>query len=128
MGLSCLPGKGTIKRRWSKPGRGLDLDPTSYFAQYAIGYADIQAGKISQAIPELQKSKEIAAAYLGYAYAASGDRSRAMGVLEELQQESARRYVSSVWPAIIYLGLGDRQRSLQGLGKAYEARDPWLVT
>jgi tetratricopeptide (TPR) repeat protein len=123
-----LAWQGNYQAAMEQARRGLDLDPPSYFAQYAIGYADIQAGKISQAIPELQKSKEIAAAYLGYAYAASGDRSRAMGVLEELQQESARRYVSSVWPAIIYLGLGDRQRSLQGLGKAYEARDPWLVT
>jgi hypothetical protein len=52
-----------------------------------------------------------------------------MGVLEELRHRSTRRYVSQVWPAIIYLGLGDRQRSLQGLEKAYrvEARDPWLL-
>jgi tetratricopeptide (TPR) repeat protein len=122
-----LAWQGSYQAAMEQARRGLDLDPTSYFTQYSVGYADIQAGKISEAITELQKSKKIGAAYLGYAYAASGDHSRAMGELEGLRQESARRYVSAVWPAIIYLGLGDRQRSLQELEKAYEARDPWLV-
>jgi adenylate cyclase len=121
-----LAWQGNYQAAMEQARRGLDLDPTSYFAQYAVGYVDIQAGMISRAILELQKTTKIGSAYLGYAYAVSGDRSRAMGVLEELRQGSTRRYVSQVWPAIIYLGLGDRQRSLQGLEKAYEARDPWL--
>jgi adenylate cyclase len=122
-----LAWQGNYQAAMEQAHRGLDLDPTSYFTQYSVGYADIQAGRISQAIPELQKSQKIGAAYLGYAYAVSGDRTRAMGVLEKLRQGSEPRYVSQVWPAIIYLGLGDRQRSLQGLEKAYEARDPWLT-
>ena len=53
-----------------------------------------------------------AAGYLGYAYAASsGDRTRAMAVLEELSQQSSRGFVSPFWPAIIYLALGDWQRA-----------------
>jgi hypothetical protein len=68
-----------------------------------------------------------AAGYLGYAYAASGDRTRAMAVLQELRQQSSRGFVSPFWPAIIYLGLGDRQRSLEGLEKPYEVHDPWVM-
>jgi hypothetical protein len=48
-------------------------------------------------------------------------------VMQELQQESSRRFVSPLWQAIIYLGLGDRQRSLEGLERAYAAREPWLT-
>jgi D-alanine-D-alanine ligase-like ATP-grasp enzyme len=49
----------------------------------------VQAGEISRAIAELQKAKgEVGsagyvAAYLGYAYATSGDRSKAMAMIEE---------------------------------------------
>ncbi|MBV8053905.1 MAG: hypothetical protein JO071_01550 [Deltaproteobacteria bacterium] len=123
---AVLALQGNYQAAMEQARKALDLDPTSYYAQFSIGFADIQAGQFSQAIPELEKSKEIGAAYLGYAYAASGDRRRAMEVLEELRQESARRYVSAVWPAIIYLGLGDRQRSLQELEKACQARDYWF--
>ena len=36
--------------------KALDLDPTNSIAQWAIGWIDIQAGKFSDAIPELQKA------------------------------------------------------------------------
>jgi tetratricopeptide (TPR) repeat protein len=111
--------------------RALALDPTSDLAQFGIGWTDIQAGKISQAIPELQKAYTVRTSgyivgLLGYAYAVTGDRTRARAVIAELWQESSRRFVSPLWPAIIYLGLGDRQRSLVGLEKAYEVRETWL--
>jgi hypothetical protein len=35
--------------------------------------------------------------------------------------------VSPWCTAIIYLGLGDKERALDGLEKAYEARSVWLV-
>ena len=49
-------------------------------------------------------------------------------MIEELSKESTRRFVSPLWPAIIYLGFGDRERSLEGLERAYEAHDPWLLS
>ena len=48
-------------------------------------------------------------------------------MLTELSQQSSRSFVSPFWPAIIYLGLGDRQRCLDGLEKASEAHDPWVM-
>ena len=54
-----------------------DLDPTNPYAQWGIGWTDIEAGKFSEAIPELQKAATmeappVIAAWLGYAYGASG--------------------------------------------------------
>ncbi len=63
--------------------RAADLDPAFFFAPWAYGWTDIEAGKIGEALPYLQKSKAMespafAGAWLGYAYAASGDRTRAL--------------------------------------------------
>ena len=127
-----LASKGDYQAAMVRARRGLDLDPTSDFAQFWVGWTEIQAGKISQAIPELEKANALGstgyeAGFLGYAYAASGGRARAMAVIEELRRESARRFVSPLWPAIIYIGLGDRERSLDGLERAYDASEPWLA-
>jgi adenylate cyclase len=65
---------------------------------------------------------------LGYAYARSGERTKAETIITELNQLSSRRYVSSYYTAIIYLGLGDKRRAVDGLEKAYEARDWSLLS
>jgi hypothetical protein len=39
-----------------------------------------------------------------------------------LNQMSSRRFVSPFCTALVYLGLGDKGRALDGLDKAYEAR------
>ena len=111
-----LAAQGKYQAAMEQARRALALDPTSDLAQFGIGWTDIQAGKISQAIPELQKAYTVRTSgyivgLLGYAYAVTGDRTRARAVIAELWQESSRRFVSPLWPAIIYLGLGDRQRS-----------------
>jgi adenylate cyclase len=128
-----LAWQGKYQAAMQQARRSLDLDPTFSFGQFGIGWTDIAAGKVSEAIPELQKAKAMestafAAGWLGYAYAASGDRTRAQAVIEELRQESPQRFISPFYPAIIYLGLGDRERALGGLEKAYEARSNWLAT
>jgi adenylate cyclase len=127
---NTLAGQGNYEAARDEARKCLFLDPNSYFVQFFLGWTDIQAGNIRQAIPELTKvsgSAGYVAGYLGYAYAASGDRTRASTVMQELQQESSRRFVSPLWQAIIYLGLGDRQRTLEGLERAYAAREPWLT-
>ena len=45
--------------------KALDLDPTNWVAQWEIGWTDIQAGKISDAIPELQKADAMVESPLG---------------------------------------------------------------
>jgi adenylate cyclase len=128
-----LAWQGRYEAAMQQARTSLDLDPTSSIAQFGIGWTDIAAGKVSEAIPQLQKAKAMestafAAGWLGYAYAASGDRTRAQAVIEELRQKSLQRFISPFYPAIIYLGLGDRERALGGLEKAYEARSNWLAT
>jgi hypothetical protein len=51
-----------------------ELDPGFYFAEFTSGWIDIEAGKFSEAIPELEKARAMdsppfVTGYLGYAYA-----------------------------------------------------------
>jgi hypothetical protein len=43
-------------------------------------------------------------------------------MLGQLKEFSKQRYVSPVWMAKIYSGLGDKDKSLEWLKKAYENR------
>jgi hypothetical protein len=64
---------------------------------------------------------------LAYAYAASGDRSKATAVLRELEADARREYVPPWETAVAYLGLGDVDRTFAWLDSAYTARDPLMT-
>jgi len=111
--------------------QGVDLDPTSDFAQWQLGLVDMEAGNFGRAIVEFEKARRPEAipyveGWLGYAYAASGDRAKALAIIKQLDEVSSRRYVSPFSTAIIYLALGDKNRALTGLEKTYQVRSQWL--
>jgi adenylate cyclase len=110
----------------------MELDSNFYLAHWALGWMDIEAGNFSAAIPQIERARvtdspPFVAGWLGYAYAATGERGKAEAMIAELNQMSSRRFVSPFCIAIIYLGLGDKERALNGLEKAYEARLQWLT-
>jgi adenylate cyclase len=65
-------------------------------------------------------------AWLGYAYGASGDRVRAQAEFSELKSKAVRGYVSPFNLALVYLGLGDRERALSYLEQSNAADSQWL--
>ena len=65
-------------------------------------------------------------AWLGYAYGVSGDRVRAQAELAELKRKALRGYVSPFNLAVVYLGLGDRERAVSYLEQSYAADSQWL--
>ncbi len=123
-------GKYEAAKKHSR--KAMELDPGFYLGQEYLGWIDLQAGKFNEAIPELEKARAmdsapLLAGYLGYAYAAAGERAKAEATIAELSQMSSRRFVSPFCTAIVYIGLGDKQRALEGLEKAYEVRSQWLL-
>ena len=64
----------------------------------------------------------LALAYLGYALARSGEKSRALRVLDELRALSKRRYVYSLSFARVCVGLDEKDQAIAWLEKAYEER------
>jgi len=111
--------------------RASDLDPAYFFPQMAYGWIDIEAGKIHDAIPELRRAKAMESpafvtAFLGYAYGASGDRARAMAEMEDLKRRSLHGHVLPFNLALVYIGLGDRERALDHLERAYASDSQWM--
>ena len=122
----ALAYQGKYQPAIEQANRARDIDPAFFGPPFTIGWIDIQAGKFSDAIPELQKANAMGsppyvAAWLGYAYGASGDRVKPSAMIEQLNHKSLHGYVPPFNLAIVYLGTGDRERALDGLEKAYAA-------
>jgi len=112
--------------------KALELDPGSAYAYYVLGWIDIEAGKFKEATSALEKARKMDpipyyVAWLGYAYAAAGERRKAQAIIVELEQASSKQWVSPFATALIYLGLGEKRQALDGLEKAYDARSQWLT-
>ncbi len=62
----------------------------------------------------------------GFTYAVAGQRDQVEHILRQLRQRSKHAYVRSLSFAIIYAGLGDKQKSFAFLDKAYSEHDDLL--
>jgi tetratricopeptide (TPR) repeat protein len=106
--------------------RALDLDPNFAEAHCRLGDAYTQKGLYKQARAELEAALALSGrsprflAALGRSHAISGKRSEAARVLNELKELKSRQFVPSYSIALIYAGLGDRDRTLEWLRKACE--------
>jgi adenylate cyclase len=129
--IFALAWQGNYEAAMEQANKAVDLDPAFFLPRFAQGWINIAAGKIGDAIPELQEanvleSPSFVAGWLGYAYGATGDRTRAMAVIEELNRKSMHGYVPPFNLAIIYLGMGDSGRAMDYLEQAYSAHSQWL--
>jgi TolB-like protein/Tfp pilus assembly protein PilF len=127
----ALMFQGSYQAAKDQARRASELDPTFFFAQFVHGWADIEAGKFADAIPSLEKAKALESpafvtAWLAYAYGMSGDRARAMTELADLKKLSLRGEITPFNLAVVHLGLGDRQRALEYLERAYAADSQWM--
>jgi eukaryotic-like serine/threonine-protein kinase len=106
----------------------LDLVPG--LGHEMIGLAWEQKGNPEQAISELQKAVDAfkegfaqqSVADLAHAYAVFGKKRQAVQVLDELKEMSRHRIVPAWAFAIVYTGLGDKDRAFEWLDKAYDER------
>jgi serine/threonine-protein kinase len=112
----------------------LELDPNNAFAHSILGWCLIGKGNKAEARAEFQKATSLDdlpwyISSLGYACAAEGDRAKAEQILQHLEELSKQRYVSPANRAAVHLGLGEKEKALDWLEKAYEDRDPifWWI-
>ncbi|HEY0319576.1 MAG TPA: protein kinase [Pyrinomonadaceae bacterium] len=113
--------------------RMTDLYPNFFPAHFYLGWTYTQKGMFTEAIAHYQKALSISKghsmvlAMLGYTYAISGRESKAREVIRELQELSKQKYVSPYRFAVIYTGLGDKDRAFEWLNKAYDDLDLLLI-
>jgi len=111
----------------------LELEPDYGGARFFLARIYKQKGMYQEALAEFEKTKNLLGdnaevmSLIGYTYAVSGRRVEAQKVLQKLQVQSNQNYVSPYHMAIIYAGLGERDKAFNWLGKAYEDREGRLT-
>jgi tetratricopeptide (TPR) repeat protein len=108
----------------------LELDANYDPAHLYLGYAYTEKGMFAEAVAAFEQVIRLKGdtpsvqVYLAYAHAKAGRRDRAEAILRRLQEGG--KYVSPAELATVYAGMGDKERALGELEKAYAARDSQL--
>ena len=113
--------------------KSLEIDPNHFGGPLNLGVVYEAKGMHDDAIKQFEKAIAIGGrtsgvlALLAHAYAASGRQPEAQRILAELNEMSKQAYVSSYDLAILYVGLGDKERALEQLNKAFEDRAGFIL-
>jgi len=108
--------------------RVLQDDPHFALAHATLGWAHLLSGRPEEGLASLQKALSISPessmylGQLGEAYGLTGRNSEAREVLQRLEELSKERYVSPYHIAYVYTGLGDHDRAMDMLERAYNER------
>jgi TolB-like protein/DNA-binding winged helix-turn-helix (wHTH) protein/Tfp pilus assembly protein PilF len=111
----------------------LDMDPNFALAHLVLGEAYEQKGDNSRAIEQLQKATAISPnsplmlAGLGHAFGVAKKTAEARAILNQLMELSKKQYVAPFYVALVYAGLGENEKAMEWLEKAYQDRSNGLV-
>ena len=106
----------------------IEIEPRFYLAHYYLAQALQLKGQLPEAITEYRKAVELdddpfALALLGQAYARSGQLDDARKILARLNEEAKSRYVAAYGIGVVFLGMGDKNRAMDELERAYREND-----
>jgi TolB-like protein/Tfp pilus assembly protein PilF len=105
----------------------IEMDARFYYAHWELGQVWQLKGQLTEAIAEYRKAVELnddpyVLGLLGQAYARAGQPEEAHKILARLSEEAKSRYVHAYSFALIYLALGDRERAIDEMERAYRER------
>ncbi len=113
--------------------RTIEQYPSYWLAYIWLGTAYREKKMYKDALEQFSQARKLSGnhpvmiALYGHALALSGDTVGARKALADLQRMAYSRYVSSLYFAAIYIGLGEKSRALDWLDKAYKERNDRLV-
>jgi len=108
--------------------RALELDPDHARALATLGWALFKRGMTDEGLANLERAVALTPgntqwlAQLGQAYGLAGRVDRARHVLRQLEERAREGYVSPYHVAYVYTGLGERDRALDELERAFAQR------
>jgi DNA-binding winged helix-turn-helix (wHTH) protein/Tfp pilus assembly protein PilF len=111
----------------------LEMDPAYPPAHLMLGTILRQQGKYAEALAEFQEVRRLAQhsdvslGMSGHTLALMGDSDGAKKILEELLDHANENYVSPYSVALIYIGLGNKDKAFEWLYKLDEEVNDWLV-
>ena len=105
----------------------IEIDPRFYYAHWTLGEALEMKGQLPDALKGYKKAAELDddPAMLGFVAEISakmGRRDEALKILAQLHQLAAQRYVSDYTFALVHLALGENDKAIGWLERAYEHR------
>jgi Flp pilus assembly protein TadD len=93
---------------------------------HILGLVKVQQSDYAGAIVTFDRLHSIdplqSAAALGYSYAKAGRRTDALNMIQELDEVAKQKPVPPLEKALIYIGLGDRDKAFEYLEQAYSER------
>jgi TolB-like protein/tetratricopeptide (TPR) repeat protein len=113
--------------------RTIEQYPTYPLAYIWLGSAYREKKMYKDALEQFAQARKLSGNYpaitvfYGHALALSGDTAGARRALADLQRLSKTRYVSALYFAGVYTGLGEKSTALDWLDKAYKERNDRLV-
>jgi len=113
--------------------RIIDQYPTYWLAYIWLGSAYREKKMYKDALEQFAQASKLSGnhpaitALYGHALALSGDTAGARRALADLRNLSKTRYVSALYFAGVYTGLGEKSTALDWLDKAYKERNDRLV-
>ncbi|MET0645740.1 MAG: winged helix-turn-helix domain-containing protein [Pyrinomonadaceae bacterium] len=111
----------------------LVLNPNLSDAYIISGVVLVRLGRSDEAVEAAVRGRDLVAnsieglANLGYVYGAVGKREQAYAVLAELHKLSEHRYVPHHMSALVYAGLGDADKTIELLERAYDEKSYFMA-
>ena len=119
---------GSYDEALQRATRAVELDPHDPRAQATAGWAFVKKSDYGEGLAHLKMAVSVAPgetawlAQLGEAYGMAGEVGKAREVLLQLEDLSRQRYVSPYHMAYVHTGLGEQDRAIDYLERAYEDR------
>ncbi len=124
--LYAMEGRET--KAMAELERSLELEPHYYVPHLDLGNHYCRRNDTGRAIPYLRQAVKLApddpivAANLAYCLARSGNPSEARRLLGEIEAFLEDAYVDPVALSLVHIGLGENDRAIEWMEKAYAAR------
>jgi serine/threonine protein kinase/tetratricopeptide (TPR) repeat protein len=105
--------------------KALELNPAQVNSRDSLGWCYVYKGMYEKGIEEIHKSDGDGSdpdlsPEIAYVQAISGNRSKARGTLERLKMLSTQFQIPAHHFALIYLGLGEKDKAFEWLERAYQ--------
>jgi len=110
--------------------KSIEMHPNNPWAHSYLGKIYKEMGWYSKAIEEFKQALSLIGkneaeifSNLGNVYAVSGNSEKALEIINELFEQSKQKYIPSKLIAVVYVGLGEKDKAFEWLGKAFQERD-----
>jgi TolB-like protein len=109
------------------------LDPEYFMLHFIAGRAYMRLNEHARAIAHLKQARTetgempLMDAALGLAYAVSGKKAETMKLAEAFKAAAKKRYIPPTYFGMLFAGLGDKDKAMMWLEKAYDDRADGLT-